>query len=287
MRGSEGAAGGFSGATTDETILDPGHEARPLYWLGELLESRGQLADALTPYKQAAALAKDAHVIEWTMYQFAAADLLFQIAETDNSRKELFDEADRLADEILQAEKDIALSSIGFATIELRANCSWRRGKVNPTPLVERYVPSAPPTEAEQAWAYWRLRHLRSWWASFKEVLSPSESESERAAALQVRDGCRTLGDPALEGHGDGIFGIWTFKQFNQLLGDPRRERGAERRLWIRRKRPSESSRRRGSIASTPPVTPTRWLDSSTARSRNCSPAPPPHNGRDEGSESG
>ena len=117
-----------------------------------------------------------------------------------------------------------ALSLEGFKTIELLANCKGRRRERDEVEFIARFLPATPPAEGEERRAYWMLEHLRSWWAYYR-VSDRTKYEAERAQAKAVRDGCRTVGDSALAGHGEGIYGLWTLKWVKSLrLGDTRLE---------------------------------------------------------------
>jgi tetratricopeptide (TPR) repeat protein len=210
-------------AVSERGIKNPRYRAEAYHWLGEVLELGDEYAEAIKCYESATQLAKEADTPEWPDYQFAWADLLSQQNDTTGGS---LDQAYRLAEEVLSQRQ--ALTSEGVRTIELLANCKGRRRDRDQVEFIERQLPATPPTDGAARCSYWRLQHLRSWWAYYR-ITDRTRYVAERTRAKDVRDGCRACGDPALAAHGDGIYGLWTWKWVRSLgVGAPERPQATQ-----------------------------------------------------------
>jgi hypothetical protein len=198
-------------AVSEGTLKNPRYRAEAFHWLGELLEFSGDYQEALQSYEAATKLAKEANAPEWPSFQLAWADLLSHVG--DNTTESL-DQAQGLADEVLQNVSPLSVE--GWRTIELLANCKGRRRDRDQVEWIEQYLPATPPTSAEARHAYWRLAHLRSWWAYYR-VSDRTKYEAERARAKEVQRALESLGDSTLAGHGAGIYGLWSWKWVRSL----------------------------------------------------------------------
>jgi hypothetical protein len=217
------ARGDLADAVSEGAIRSPRYRAEAFHWLGELLELSEESAEALKCYESATQLAKEAGAREWPNYQFAWADLLSQQNDTSGGS---LDQAYRLAEEVLNQTG--ALTSDGVRTIELLANCKGRRRDRDQVEFIQRYLPATAPTAGEAQCIYWQLQHLRSWWAYYR-TSDRTRYVAERTRAKDVRDGSHACGDPTLAAHGDGIYGLWTWKWVRSLgVGAPERPQATQ-----------------------------------------------------------